>query len=707
MIVDSDDEINGGPSKTATPQENNPTFSNNGQIRRGRTSEKIKRRTSGGKISKKTLSKSDPAEEKLFTATVASNSKNKIYRHTSLNDLSTVVQESKEVNNILELSDKEHHFSTESDIMKNEKTVILNRKSESILQKPRTINVSSYSNPKSTTYIANSTFETLETKSSLNTDSGSDSDHTPGSKQKKAVSHYHPYRVHSATDGSTNASRPKKNNSESMLDQVSNMSLNDNDADDPDKKSSSPRPLSPGELIPIGASLRPVNDKSLATISSNISKASKSMNQNNIPLDALLPYILASTQNLIAGNDFRLLESENEHERIEKLLRSHGLLLYAFNQTRDITPPYGSGMKWMDTSKDMYGLRECRQILIRNILVPVEAPHLFADESRSPSHFMYFSGVDGSGFRLLVANFCRENNFNFISIRDVKLFDSGMYTALITYAVKFKPVVVLIDRIDHHWLPSEFPTKGNELISQWHCYRHQYDLERLEILNSQHANKTNFIAPFPHIWFVITSRNEFYSNHGCLQNLINSVNCAWADSLTEDQYLMVMRNTTQKCLINIGLKNDLPQTNLMTLDRDEFIAQLNKSTIFIALEMYQPLFKECIKTLMIQQQEIRNNEQAKPLLSPGQIANFIDSAFHYSFLRYISDAHNVTANDPVKQLPTIKDFMKSGETSLRPYHLKIDAACLAELASKIPSMQNMYQRLQSNEENNNSNFFGS
>jgi hypothetical protein len=415
------------------------------------------------------------------------------------------------------------------------------------------------------------------------------------------------------------------------------------------------------------------------------SSGSASANQ---ALQTLLPLMMAAAQNLIVAPRSPLAASMSGGiaplPSPEEFLRPHGLVSYTFHNSNHVAPARGSNMQWVSTRNAIYGLECCRERLERTIGVPSRFPHMFQTETHSPSHFLYFHGREGSGFRLLLANYCRENNLNFISVRDVRQYEVGLYKNLIQYAAERMPAVVLIDRIDHHWLKEAFSHTGNELFSQWQGFLHQYHLQQLEKHSGEESPTQEFA--FPPLWFVITSSSEFHSIHPYLVEKIGSENTAWTDTLKKEQYLAVMRSIAQRWLEDIGFPKDLPDPALMQIDRAKFAAQLDASQLYRLLSRYQLLFDACVTTWM-QLQEGTNfsDPGSRPCVAPGQANGFVDRAFRQAFNRCA--ANQQFMQERVRRLPTFYDFVAVADLSLHPWRLELNKR-RNELEPTLPTPAN-------------------
>lgn len=322
-------------------------------------------------------------------------------------------------------------------------------------------------------------------------------------------------------------------------------------------------------------------------------------------------------------------------------LARYSCVEYYFNKvSAEETIAAPASLVLLDVDRQIFGLNLCRHLLDGHVGAPYETPNYYSGHLLRPNQIMYLFGPDGSGFRTLVTNYCRERRINVIIVTGgppATAYDVGTYAALLDRAVAMQPCVVFIDRLDTHWSQQFYDRTGVELFSEW------------KRRGFQHCR------PLTNVWFVISGTVPIDQLH---QSFHQEVQSAWAvtEALENDQITLTMAQVYAQCLREVGFQDDRPsppRRNEPSIQVLRQIAERMEQSRFQALLVSQKPLLEAIAL------RIGNGaQQSKRFVIPRMMAEVVRQAFFRAIHRLQQrPPHDRVIDERV--LPTQEDFVAS------------------------------------------------
>lgn len=238
---------------------------------------------------------------------------------------------------------------------------------------------------------------------------------------------------------------------------------------------------------------------------------------------------------------------------------------------------FDGGVPYLDTTRQMFGLRAVQLILDENIANPLRAPSLYTGALMSARHFTYFFAPHGYGFRTLLVNYCREHQLNLFVITGL-LGNTyvGSFTQLIAEVSNSKPCVVLFDHLDQYLLSTSFDHLFSRLF---------VDYANLGIDN---------VRPIAPLWFVFTGTEPWERLHPNFQEWTRT---SWAmvEALERDQVERLLIQLYGQMLVEVGFTDDrpLPPKPTDTQERlNAIMAQLRDSKLEAILRAQMPILRD-------------------------------------------------------------------------------------------------------------------
>ena len=199
------------------------------------------------------------------------------------------------------------------------------------------------------------------------------------------------------------------------------------------------------------------------------------------------------------------------------------------------------GFRKLDPRRELFGLGACALLLDENyeeFQAMQKASRLHA-MARRPRQFLSLRAPEGCGLRTMVVNWCRERRVNLLYFGQPAYpsrYDYGTYAKLVQRARAMEPCVVLIDRLDQHWSPAEYASRGAELDAYWrHC---GYDRR----------------SPYEPLWFVVSHSGPI------AEAFAATLDGCWAAAaaLEAGECALILRRAYADCLLVVGIADDRP-----------------------------------------------------------------------------------------------------------------------------------------------------
>jgi hypothetical protein len=244
--------------------------------------------------------------------------------------------------------------------------------------------------------------------------------------------------------------------------------------------------------------------------------------------------------------------------------------------------PLPSNYERLSVQSQLFGLQSCRQLLEQLIMVSPRFPQFYSNPSIRPKQCMYLRGPEGCGLRTMVVNLCREWRINLLHVsvpvqRSASNYRPGAFLQVLNQALeRGEPTVLLLDRMDSHFLSHHFDLAGMELLSGW--------------IQQELHTKT---PPAP-IWVVITGLVQLEEFAPAMSQFCSTAECGF---LQPEELVQIMMHFYAMCLQYLGFQNDRPPIPEAGTDMSHWEQQLQASQFHQLLTQRHEIFTRVVRSI--------------------------------------------------------------------------------------------------------------